>query len=68
MQEFKNLQTGDMLTRIYEENEETLRKMLEDTEKMKSDGYDLTGRFRNIKRKSPCPCGSGKKFKNCCGE
>ncbi len=23
--------------------------------------------FRNAQRNDPCPCGSGKKFKNCCG-
>lgn len=22
----------------------------------------------NIRRNDPCPCGSGKKFKNCCGD
>ncbi|XCY67577.1 SEC-C metal-binding domain-containing protein [Streptococcus iniae] len=24
--------------------------------------------FSNVKRNDLCPCGSGKKFKNCCGK
>jgi len=28
---------------------------------------DRQKRFRTAKRNDPCPCGSGKKFKNCCG-
>jgi preprotein translocase subunit SecA len=23
--------------------------------------------FRNVGRNDPCPCGSGKKYKRCCG-
>lgn len=28
---------------------------------------DRQKRFKTAKRNEPCPCGSGKKFKNCCG-
>ena len=24
--------------------------------------------FKNVGRNDPCPCGSGKKFKKCCGK
>jgi hypothetical protein len=27
-----------------------------------------TGPFRKVGRNDPCPCGSGKKYKNCCGQ
>jgi len=28
---------------------------------------DLTERFKKVGRNEPCPCGSGKKYKKCCG-
>lgn len=32
----------------------------------RSPGYD-DDPWRNVHRNAPCPCGSGRKFKNCCG-
>ena len=41
----------------------TLGIIEEDIEKPQLDGVDLS----KIGRNDPCPCGSGKKFKKCCG-
>lgn len=41
----------------------TLGIIEEDIEKPQLEGIDLT----KIGRNDPCPCGSGKKFKKCCG-
>lgn len=41
----------------------TLGIIEEDIEKPELDGIDLS----KIGRNDPCPCGSGKKFKKCCG-
>lgn len=68
MQEFKHSTERTKATLIYEQNQETLSRMKKDVESMNLAGFELESRFENIKRKSPCPCGSGKKFKNCCGE
>ncbi|MFX1268832.1 MAG: SEC-C metal-binding domain-containing protein [Promethearchaeota archaeon] len=32
----------------------------------KSLGTPLSGQTKKIGRNEPCPCGSGKKYKNCC--
>ena len=29
---------------------------------------EVAARFKGVLRNDPCPCGSGKKFKNCCGK
>ena len=29
-------------------------------------GAPLSGQIKKIGRNEPCPCGSGKKYKNCC--
>ena len=29
--------------------------------------YNPDGTVRKVGRNEPCPCGSGKKYKNCCG-
>ena len=29
---------------------------------------DDTGREKKVPRNAPCPCGSGKKYKDCCGK
>lgn len=68
MQEFKHITEETKATILYEQNKKTLEKMKRDVELMESGGFELQSRFENIKRKSPCPCGSGKKFKNCHGE
>ena len=39
------------------------RKLLKETEKVKPIRSDTT-----TGRNDPCPCGSGKKFKKCCGK
>lgn len=68
MQEFEHKETKDRLFKIYEENKATLDKMIDDIDALAGDGFDLKSTYRNVKRKSPCPCGSGKKFKNCHGK
>lgn len=42
------------------ESEEELLKKTEKTPPIKSD--------KAVNRNDPCPCGSGKKFKQCCGK
>lgn len=32
----------------------------------KADPVDEDSKFKDVGRNDPCPCGSGKKFKNCC--
>jgi hypothetical protein len=53
---------------LLEQNHPQLYRMLEKIFK-----HDMSSRHLNLKkeiieRNSPCPCNSGKKFKNCCGK
>ena len=38
------------------------------TNEDKSDMKKTPKRVKKIGRNDPCPCGSGKKYKNCCGK
>jgi hypothetical protein len=38
-----------------------------DGEEMPDDGIPVVNPYRYVGRNDPCPCGSGKKFKKCCG-
>jgi uncharacterized protein len=49
-----------------------LYDMFEEQRKASAADISSTGTFRRqspkVGRNQPCPCGSGKKFKNCCGK
>jgi len=45
-----------------------LYKLLEEVFKQNMKSKKLKKRLAEIGRNSPCPCGSGKKFKTCCGK
>ena len=48
--------------------QEELRDMEQGTsERIKTVGLSGGYSSRNVSRNSPCPCGSGKKYKRCCG-
>jgi uncharacterized protein YecA (UPF0149 family) len=34
---------------------------------MKPELYQKKGNGKKVERNDPCPCGSGKKYKKCCG-
>ncbi|MCF8297573.1 MAG: zinc-dependent peptidase [Saprospiraceae bacterium] len=44
-----------------------LYSLLEKTFHQKMSSRKLKSNFKSLGRNSKCPCGSGKKFKNCCG-
>ena len=48
-----------------EETDRTLKGTVERFEEIKGDGSKIA---RPTARNSPCPCGSGRKFKKCCGK
>jgi len=57
-EELKGKNIDEILKDAEELNQE-IEKLNEETEKLI---------FKNVKRNDPCPCGSGKKYKNCCGK
>ncbi|MBO0798476.1 MAG: SEC-C domain-containing protein [Blastocatellia bacterium] len=38
------------------------------TNRLRKATVPLSGSKQKIGRNDPCPCGSGKKFKKCCGQ
>ena len=55
-------ETAAMLERMQEQQDEGL-------EFNQREGEDAPAvREKKIPRNSPCPCGSGKKYKDCCGK
>jgi preprotein translocase subunit SecA len=63
MQEYRHPDTDEFNRKFMEDTDERLDEM---RQHMEAEGNTLTKEVRGIKRKDPCPCGSGKKFKNCC--
>ena len=56
---------------INQELEEVNRKMREKTDELIAEKKSLIKHLssaRKIYPNDPCPCGSGKKFKKCCGK
>jgi preprotein translocase subunit SecA len=57
-----------------QDEEEKLQQMLQQAQKEMQDGLTQGHELKPIKaekkiaRNEPCPCGSGKKYKNCCGK
>jgi hypothetical protein len=47
-------------------DDETLERELAEIDDLGSE--PVTNPFRRVGRNDPCPCGSGKKFKRCCGQ
>ena len=47
---------------------EAIMKELEEQTKMLEEELKEKNKFKKVKRNDPCPCGSGKKYKNCCGK
>lgn len=75
----KSLQIVQFKTREDIEAEEALRKLEEKNEDIKfnkneeqqeanSKRQPLVNSEKKIRRNEPCPCGSGKKYKDCCGK
>ena len=53
--------------KLLEKKHPELYKLLEKIYKQDLSDRDLTKKAEDISRNSPCPCGSGEKYKNCCG-
>lgn len=53
--------------KLLAKNHPELYALLEEIFKQKMDAKNLKRQRISIGRNSPCPCGSGKKFKKCCG-
>jgi len=45
-----------------------IMKELEARTKILEEELKEKNKFKKVKRNDPCPCGSGKKYKNCCGK
>lgn len=43
-------------------------KYVEYQKERRANNYLINNNIKKIGRNAPCPCGSGKKYKNCCGE
>jgi preprotein translocase subunit SecA len=50
-----------------EEIEEMFKNLEERTATLKAE-FEAKQRKKKVKRNDPCPCGSGKKYKDCCGK
>ena len=57
---------GDTTVAIQHELDHFIGKLLIDHEEIK--GETVTRESPKVGRNEPCPCGSGKKFKRCCGK
>ena len=55
-QEYEEMDADEIMAKL-----EAQTKFLEEELKAKEE-------FKKVKRNDPCPCGSGKKYKNCCGK
>ena len=53
--------------KLLEKKHPELYKLLEKIYKQDLSERDLSKPVEDVSRNSPCPCGSGEKFKNCCG-
>ena len=64
----EDISTWDVITKL-EGTERTIKKVHETFERRKKEGKipDSSTLPRPTARNSPCPCGSGRKFKKCCG-
>ena len=54
-----------------QELEELNRKMREKTDELLAEKKSLIKHLSSVRKiypNDPCPCGSGKKFKKCCGK
>ncbi len=47
--------------------DEILNELDEETKKLKAE-FEAKQAKKKVKRNDPCPCGSGKKYKDCCGK
>lgn len=69
MQEYKDKITNEKFKEFFEEKEgEDIEKIMDKRFKelqKEKENIELITR-KKIGRNSPCPCGSGKKFKRCC--
>ncbi|MBC9785343.1 SEC-C domain-containing protein [Heliobacterium chlorum] len=54
-------------TRIWENNGHTPSEIFNMKERPNLRPLPKSGKFNKIGRNDPCPCGSGKKYKKCCG-
>ncbi|MTV50521.1 nucleic acid-binding protein [Heliobacillus mobilis] len=54
-------------TRIWENNGHTPSEIFNMMERPNLRPLPKSGKFNKIGRNDPCPCGSGKKYKKCCG-
>ena len=63
-------QEGDERYRKRREKEEAYRAALPgaDDEPLPPPVETIRGEGKKPKRNDPCPCGSGKKYKQCCGK
>lgn len=57
--------------KMIQELEELNRKMREKTDELLAEKKSLIKHLSSVRKiypNNPCPCGSGKKFKKCCGK
>jgi hypothetical protein len=47
--------------------EEVCRRRIEEERLLPQQNRQVKTRFASVGRNDPCPCGSGRKFKKCCG-
>ena len=61
---------ADEIMKQLEERVKYLEEQLKEREKLKSlnNNFSDGNKKKKPKRNDPCPCGSGKKYKNCCGK
>ena len=54
----------------YNDTKEANQSLVKNLEQKKEDKAPATPIInkKNVNRNDPCPCGSGKKFKKCCGK
>ncbi|WP_033915678.1 preprotein translocase subunit SecA [Campylobacter sputorum] len=64
----EDIEAEEALRKLEEKNEDIKFNKDEEQQEANSKRQPIVNKERKIRRNEPCPCGSGKKYKDCCGK
>ncbi|ASM40043.1 preprotein translocase subunit SecA [Campylobacter sp. RM12327] len=64
----EDIEAEEALRKLEEKNEDIKFNKDEEQQETNSKRQPIVNKERKIRRNEPCPCGSGKKYKDCCGK